>query len=71
MTREVCNGCYRAEDLRYGACFSCADFVKTDGLTAWDVRNPMNHWMVNREPRRTATIYFADAEGRHEPNQGG
>jgi hypothetical protein len=23
-------------------------------------------WMVNREPRRTATIYFADAEGRRE-----
>ena len=57
MLREVCNVCHQAKDLRYGACFECADFVKTDDLTAWDVRNPTNRWMVNREPKRVMTVY--------------
>jgi len=26
--------------------FGCSDFVKTDGQTAWDVRNPLNRWAV-------------------------
>ena len=57
MVREVCNVCHQAKDLRYGACFDCADFVQTDDLTAWDVRNPTNRWMVNHEPKRVMTVY--------------
>lgn len=50
---EVCQVCEKKKDLRYGVCFSCADFVKSDGLTAYDVRKPSRRWMVNREPCRT------------------
>ena len=63
MTRDVCDICHEARDLRYGACFACADYVKTDGWTAWDVRNPKNRWMVNREPQRTMDVYISRSKG--------
>jgi len=41
-----CKICGKYDDLRYGSCFSCSDFVKSDGKKAWDVRNPMNKWNI-------------------------
>lgn len=58
MTRQVCNVCLQAKDLRYGACFGCADYVKTDDFMAWDVRNPMNRWLVHWEPRTKLNVYL-------------
>ena len=41
-----CRVCGKYDDLRYGSCFACADFVMTDEKEAWDVRNPLNRWSV-------------------------
>lgn len=41
-----CNVCGKYRDLMYGACFTCADWVKSDGKEAWDVRRPHIRWSV-------------------------
>lgn len=41
-----CKSCGKYDDLRYGSCFSCSDFVKSDGKQAWDVRQPHKKWNV-------------------------
>jgi hypothetical protein len=53
---QVCQVCEEKKDLRYGTCCSCADFVKSDGLTAWDIRNPSKRWTVWREPKRVMVV---------------
>lgn len=41
-----CNVCGKYEDLRYGSCLNCADYVMSDGKQAWDIRNPSKKWNV-------------------------
>ena len=41
-----CHVCGKYDDLRYGSCFDCSDFVMTDEKEAWDVRNPSSRWSV-------------------------
>lgn len=45
-----CNVCGRHQDLRFGSCYSCADFVDgkpiLGGYELWDSRNPTNRWQV-------------------------
>ena len=43
-----CRICGNVEDLRFGVCFDCADYCKTDRSMAWDVRNPRNYWPVGQ-----------------------
>ncbi len=47
-----CKRCGFREDLRMGACFRCADFIKGkdhgDGIhELWDRDNPSNRWIVS------------------------
>jgi hypothetical protein len=56
-----CQVCGREDDLRFGVCFSCADFVDGEQISAtthrlWDQRNPSNQW-------------FASIDGVVEPPQ--
>ena len=44
-----CHVCGKYDDLRDGSCFSCADYVVSDGEMAWDVRNPRNKWSVRTQ----------------------
>jgi hypothetical protein len=51
-----CQVCGQEEDLRFGTCFDCADFVDGEELKhrvtgqvvhrLWDRRNPDNDWYV-------------------------
>lgn len=41
-----CKACGKYDDLRYGSCFDCADFIVTDEKKAWDIRNPKKKWDV-------------------------
>lgn len=41
-----CKVCGIYDDLRYGSCFKCADYVMSDGEQAWDVRKPEIKWNV-------------------------
>lgn len=48
----TCHLCGKHDDIRYGACFACADFVDGERLSAtthrlWDKRNPSNEWVVS------------------------
>lgn len=45
-----CRVCGEHDDLRMGACYTCADFVDgkevPGGHELWDKRNPENRWTV-------------------------
>jgi hypothetical protein len=41
-----CKVCGEESDLRYGSCFNCSVFVRSNGKVAWDVRNPINKWNI-------------------------
>lgn len=45
-----CKVCGQEQDLRMGACFTCADHVDGrkihGGHELWDSRNPSNRWRV-------------------------
>jgi hypothetical protein len=41
-----CKVCGKYQDLRYGVCFTCSDWVKSDDVEAWDVRKPNVRWSV-------------------------
>ena len=41
-----CKVCGKYDDLRCRVCFHCADFVKSDGKWAWDIRKPNKKWNV-------------------------
>lgn len=42
----TCHVCGKYDDLRYGSCFNCADWVVTDEKVAWDIRSPDKKWGV-------------------------
>lgn len=47
-----CKVCGKEEDLRFGACFDCADYVKVKRISPttyrlWDERNPSNEWFAS------------------------
>jgi hypothetical protein len=49
-----CKVCGKHDDLRFGACFDCADFVKCqpinpDVYKVWDERNPSNAWLASAD----------------------
>jgi hypothetical protein len=53
--RGNCQVCGKDEDLRFGACFDCCDFVQGEQISStlraiihrlWDGRNPENEWFV-------------------------
>lgn len=48
-----CKRCGRHQDLRFGACFTCADRIagKTieGGHELWDQDNPSNRWQVKAD----------------------
>lgn len=41
-----CHVCAKAEELRAGTCFDCAeaDLVETDMIEVWEVAKPENRW---------------------------
>lgn len=41
-----CQVCGEVHDRRFGVCFGCSDFVKSDGIAAWDVRDPKKWWLL-------------------------
>ena len=47
-----CKLCGKEDDLRFGCCFTCADFADGEQLSPtthrlWDRRNPKNEWFVS------------------------
>jgi len=49
-----CLVCGKHQDRRYGVCFDCSDYVKTDSKYAWDVRNPQKRWRVSSQGKLLA-----------------
>ena len=43
-----CKVCGSYDDLRYGSCFECGEYVISDEEEAWDIRNPLNRWSVRQ-----------------------
>ena len=46
---EYCRVCGNEEDLRFGCCFDCSDYVAGKQITSrlhrlWDKRDPSNFW---------------------------
>jgi hypothetical protein len=49
-----CKVCGDYEDLRYGSCFDCSQFVDGERvspvtLRLWDSRNPQNEWFASED----------------------
>lgn len=47
-----CKICGKEDDLRFGVCFECADYVDGEQISPgkhrlWDCRNPANSWEVS------------------------
>ena len=47
-----CKVCGEHQDLRYGSCFMCSDFVEGEQISPtthrmWDTRNPTNEWFAS------------------------
>ena len=43
-----CKVCGSYDDLRYGGCFDCAEYIMSNKEEAWDIRNPLNRWSVRQ-----------------------
>jgi hypothetical protein len=48
----LCKVCGNEDDLRFGACFDCSDFVAGERISQtthrlWDSRNPTNEWFAS------------------------
>jgi hypothetical protein len=46
-----CRVCGKHDDLRFGSCFECSDYVNGEQISLtthrlWDSRNPSNEWFV-------------------------
>jgi len=49
-----CKVCGRNDDLRFGACFGCSDYVDGERVSEtthrlWDTRNPGNEWFASEK----------------------
>ncbi len=49
-----CKICGSEEDLRFGSCFDCSDFVMGERISPtthrlWDSRNPSNTWFASED----------------------
>lgn len=47
-----CKVCGKEDDLRFGSCFDCADFVAGEQISPtthrlWNSRNPSNEWFAS------------------------